>query len=126
MAPSPSNRRCCTPSAKGRAGKAERRTDESWNRPARSSSISLAVDQRKEFVPGLLIVPEGSQHRTGYGRRVLFFHAAHHHAEMPRFDDHADSTRLNRLLNCVRDLVRQPLLNLKAAGEHIYQTRNFA
>ena len=51
---------------------------------------------------------------------------AHHHAQMPRFDHHAHSLRFDHLLNRLRDLRGQPLLNLQAPREEFDQPRNLA
>ena len=45
---------------------------------------------------------------------MLFLDTAHHHAQMPRFDDHADALRFNRVLDRFRNLRGQSLLNLQA------------
>src|SRR5712664_2637535 len=55
-----------------------------------SPSVS---DQRQEFVACLLVMPEGAQHGAGDRLAVLFFDAAHLHAQVARFDDHAHALR---------------------------------
>src|SRR5947208_15665106 len=57
---------------------------------------------------------------------MLLFYPAHHHAEMARFNDHADALRFYRFLNRLSKLRGQPLLDLQAAGEDFDQTRNLA
>src|SRR5579863_2564929 len=77
--------------------------------------LDLATaDQRQELVPGLLVLAKDAQHRARRCHRVLLLDAPHHHAEMPRFDDDADALRAQPLLDGVRDLAGQPLLNLQA------------
>ena len=65
------------------------------------------VNQGQEFVPGFLACPEPAQHGAGDRPGMLFFHAAHHHAEMPGFANHADSHRVDGVLNGLRHLLRQ-------------------
>ena len=57
--------------------------------------------------------------REGRGRscRPLLFDAAHLHAHVARFDDHRHTHRVERLLDAVANLHRQPLLYLKPPGE---------
>src|SRR5271165_3260103 len=57
---------------------------------------------------------------------MLLFDAAHHHAEVARFNDYAHAQRLNRLLNRLGDLHRQTLLHLKPARKDFYQPRHLA
>src|SRR5271165_4244022 len=57
---------------------------------------------------------------------MLLFDAAHHHAEVARFNDYAHAQRLNRLLNRLGDLHRQALLHLKPASEYFHQSRHLA
>ena len=44
---------------------------------------------------------------------MLLLHAPHHHAEVAGFDHHSHALRLDCLLNGLRDLRGQPLLNLE-------------
>src|SRR5947208_16472396 len=57
---------------------------------------------------------------------MLLFYSAHHHAEMARFNDHANSLWLDGFLNGLGNLRGQPLLDLQAAGEDFDQARNLA
>src|SRR5487761_94683 len=45
---------------------------------------------------------------------------------MPCLDDHADALWADASLNGLRDLVRQPLLNLQPPRVHVHQPRHFA
>jgi hypothetical protein len=73
-----------------------------------------------------LILFEYSVHGTGHSYRILFFHAAHDHTEVLRFDDDGNSAGVNFLIDRFRDLRGQPFLNLQTSGEHVNQPRNFA
>jgi len=57
---------------------------------------------------------------------VLFFYAAHHHAEVAGFDDYADALGFDYFLDGLGDLGGEALLNLQAAGEEFDQARDFA
>ena len=51
----------------------------------------------------------------GYRGRMLLFDAAHHHAEVARFNHHTHTLWRDGLLNRVGNLLRQPFLHLQAA-----------
>src|SRR5580704_17485294 len=70
------------------------------------------IDQREEFVAGLLVFAEVAQHGARGRGGVLFFDAAHYHAEMAGFDDDADAGRVEFLLDGGCDLAGEALLNL--------------
>src|SRR5262249_5911030 len=89
-------------------------------------SIRSLPNQRQELLASLFLIAEAAKHRRGHGGRMLFFHAAHHHAKMPCLDDYADSLRLDNLLDSLGNLRREALLNLQAAGKDFNQARNFA
>ena len=82
--------------------------------------------QRQEFCPGFLFVAEAAQHGRGHGGRVLLLYATHHHAEVPRFDDHAHALGLNHLLDRFGNLGSQPFLNLQPPRKKFDQAWNFA
>src|SRR5690606_1223042 len=57
-------------------------------RPGSSRSMSVApADQLQEFLAGIERLAEAAQHHRGHHRGILFLHAAHHHAHVPRLDD---------------------------------------
>src|SRR4029077_9758351 len=85
-----------------------------------------SMDEGEEFVARLLALAECAQHGASHRGRVLLFHATHHHTKMPRLDDHAHAFRAQVLLDGLRDLARQPLLNLQPPRVHIHQSRNLA
>src|SRR5271157_4426916 len=57
---------------------------------------------------------------------MLLLDAAHHHAEVSRFDHHAHAQRLDRFLNGLGNLHCEPLLHLQAARKYFHQPRNLA
>lgn len=78
----------------------------------------------QEFVASLFVVAEGAEHGAGYGLAVLLFDAAHLHAEVAGFDDHAYALGSDFFLDGLRDLTGETLLDLQAAGEHVDQSRD--
>ena len=50
---------------------------------------------------------------------MLFLDATHHHAQMPGLDDNADALWLDGVLDRLRNLRGQALLDLQAAREGI-------
>src|ERR1700730_3061957 len=82
-------------------------------------------NQREKLFARLHVFAERAEHGAGYGLRVLLFHAAHHHAQVPRFDHDAYTQRRNILLDGARNLVGQTFLDLQPPREHIHQPRNF-
>src|SRR5713226_6546850 len=84
------------------------------------------ADQRQKFVARLLIVTERTEHGAGDSLAMLFFHAAHLHAEMASFDNHADALRSDFFLDGLRDLAGHALLNLQAARKHVYHAGDLA
>src|SRR5216683_2394514 len=57
---------------------------------------------------------------------MLFLDATHHHAQMPGLDDHAYALWLDGVLDRLRNLRGQPLLDLQAARERFDEARYFA
>ncbi len=47
--------------------------------------------ESQELGSGLIAIAEDPEHGAGDGLGVLFFDAAHHHAEVPGLNDHADA-----------------------------------
>src|ERR1051326_4137505 len=88
--------------------------------------VLTLVYEIQEFVPGVLIVFKGADHRTGDRYRILFLDAPHNHAQVLRFNHDGDAARVNLLIDRVRNLRRQSLLNLKPPGIHIHQPRDLA
>src|SRR5205823_12277476 len=75
---------------------------------AKSAAVHAMVDQRQELVARLLAIPECAQHGAGDRAGVLLLDAPHHHAQVPRLADHADTLRLDRVLDRLGDLLGQP------------------
>src|SRR6185369_13036983 len=51
------------------------------------NSVRSIANQREEFGPCLLFLAEAAQHGRSYRGRVLLFDTAHHHAEVPGFNN---------------------------------------
>src|SRR5882724_12178458 len=83
-------------------------------------------NERQKFFARLLVVAERAEHRAGDGLAVLLLHAAHLHAKMARFDNHADALRRDFLFDRLRNLAGHTLLNLQPPSENIHQPRDFA
>src|SRR5258708_39731341 len=93
------------------------------------SALPLALrgaDEREELIARLLVVTKRAEHGASNGLPVLLFNAAHLHAEMAGFDDHANSLRSDFFLDGMRDLAGQALLNLQASREGVHQTGDLA
>lgn len=71
-------------------------------------------------------MPKTSQHRAGNCLPMLFFHAAHLHAQMARLDDNSNTVWADFFLNGVRNLAGHTLLNLQAPRKNVHEARNFA
>src|SRR6266550_2354496 len=84
------------------------------------------LQQLQELHPRARVVAERAEHRAGDRERVLLLHAAHRHAEVRPLADDGDAERIDLLADRLGDLVRHPLLDLQAAGEHVDQPRNLA
>jgi len=91
-----------------------------------SSGPAALVNQVEELHSRFDGTAEVAKHRTGCRAGILFFHAPHQHAHMLRFDNHSDSKRLDRLINGLGNLRRQPFLHLEPAAEHLDKTHDFA
>src|SRR5216683_8217553 len=84
------------------------------------------VHQREEFVPGLFVLSERAQHRARNGAGVLFLNTAHHHTEVTGLADNTHAFWNDRLLNRLRNLLRETLLNLQPPGEGVHDPWNLA
>src|SRR5260370_21899191 len=127
--PSDKNARSCAPK-NGAQDDKMKRTARNKKHSSRENGLkpvaALLPDQRQKFLAGLLLITKGAQHGRSYRRRVLFFHSAHHHAKMPRLDHNPNALWLDRALDALGDLRRQPLLHLQAPCEGINQAVNLA
>src|SRR5258708_23243849 len=52
---------------------------------------------------------------------MLLLHAAHHHTQVTSFANHANANRIDGVLNSLRHVLREPLLDLEAPREDIHQ-----
>src|SRR6266404_6255874 len=84
------------------------------------------ANEREKLVARLLVVAKSTEHGAGDGLAVLFFHAAHLHAQVASFDDYADALRSDFFLDRFRDLAGHAFLNLQPPREHVDQSRDFA
>src|SRR5229473_4150486 len=87
---------------------------------------TLPAHEREKFVARLLIVTESAEHGAGHRRAMLLLHTAHLHAEVAGFDNHADALGSDFLLDGLRDLAGQALLNLQPAREHVHDAGDLA
>jgi hypothetical protein len=65
-------------------------------------------------------------HATRGRKTSLLLDSAHHHAQMPGFNNDANPLRLERFVYGIRNLYRQSFLNLKPAGENVHNAGQFA
>src|SRR5260370_33990128 len=87
--------------------------------------VSRSLYQREEFVARGLVFAEAAEHRAGDGAGVLFFDAAHHHAEMLSLAQHTDAARGNSVGDGGSDLLGQTFLYLQPAGVHMHHAGEF-
>ena len=87
---------------------------------------SPAVQQVEELHAGAGILPKRAEHRTRGRGRVLLLDPSHDHAEMGRLEHDAYAQRVELLLNDRGNLVREPLLHLQPAAEHVDDARDLA
>src|SRR5260221_2186562 len=97
-----------------------------WSEIDLKTSAIPRTNERQKFFARLLVVAERAEHRTRYGLAVLLFHAAHLHAKMARFDNHADALRRDFFFDRLRNLAGHALLNLQPPREHVHEPRDFA
>ena len=69
---------------------------------------------------------DGAEHGGGDHAGVLFFYAAHHHAQVAGFDDDADAGGFQGVHEGAGDLVGEAFLHLQAAGEEVGEAGQFA
>src|SRR5260370_32057085 len=86
--------------------------------------VSRSLYQREEFVARGLVFAEAAEHRAGDGAGVLFFDAAHHHAEMLSLAQHTDAARGNGVGDGGSERLGHAFLYLQPGPGHIYHTRD--
>ncbi len=74
-------------------------------------------DEGHELLARAVVGEEDAREGRRGGGRLLLLDAAHAHAHVAGFDDHGHAHGLERFLDAVADLHRQPLLHLQAPGE---------
>src|SRR6266853_5880404 len=89
------------------------------------SSVALP-DVRQKLRPCALVAAKNPQHARGQGLGSLLPDPAHLEAEVTALDDDTNSARVDRSVDCLRNLARHPLLHLKAAGVSIHQPGQLA
>src|SRR5712692_9221615 len=90
----------------------------------RSLDAPTAVHQSQEFVARLRVLEQCAAQGARYGLRVLLLDPAHHHAEVGRFDHHADAAGVEHLHERIGHLVGEALLYLQPAREHLDHARD--
>jgi hypothetical protein len=80
----------------------------------------------QELGSGLRLTTEGAQHGAADRDGVLFFDPPHHHAKMPRFDDHAYSMSIELQFQGFSDLDSESLLDLQPARKDVHDAWNLA
>src|SRR5205823_136268 len=86
-----------------------------------ATTVLRAVDELQGFVAGGHAVAELPLHRRSDGDGAGLAHAAHRHAEVLGLDDDEHTPRLQRLLDLLGDLGREPLLDLGPPREGVDQ-----
>src|SRR5687767_4156247 len=88
--------------------------------------LAFVLDQLEKLHPGPRIVTKGAEHRAGHGKRVLFLHAAHRHAQMGALTNDRHAQWIDFLENLLGNLIRHPLLDLQTSRKHVDQPWNLA
>ena len=86
----------------------------------------LPSNEPQELLPCPGIAAEGAANKARDGGGVLLLDAAHHHAEVIRFDDDAYSLGFQYVLQRVADLLAEAFLGLEPASEHVHDPCDFA
>lgn len=81
-----------------------------------------AVEKRQKLLAGFGTGSHAAKHTACCGCAGGLLDTAHHHAEMRRLHDHADTSGIQHLLDGQGDLFRETFLYLQAAGKHFGQT----
>src|SRR5438445_5407241 len=90
------------------------------------SPVGALANEGQEFAARFVFLAEATQHGRRHSRGVLLLDTAHHHAEVARLNDHADTLGLDDFLDSLCDLGGEALLDLQAAREEFDQPWNFA
>jgi hypothetical protein len=104
--------------------------ERSWGTFSTSCLIGVgdaaSADQLQKLLPRLRLTAEGAQHRAADRDGVLLFDPPHHHAKMPRFDDHAHSMSIELRFQGFSDLDSESLLDLQPARKDVHDAWNLA
>ena len=87
---------------------------------------SVHSHKLQKFTACRHIISETAEHGRGHHFAVLFFDAAHHHAEMLRFDNNTDTFGVDWLHEGFCNLAGKALLHLQSTGEAVDETGEFA
>ena len=79
-------------------------------------SVGFVVHQGQEFVAGVFAGAESAQHGAGHGAGVLFFDAAHHHAEVTGFADYSHRSGLYWAMSPLDQLVARHIRRAVGQG----------
>src|SRR5579864_9375670 len=90
------------------------------------SPVGALANEGQEFAARFVFLAEATQHGRRHSRGVLLLDTAHHHAEVARLNDHADTLGLDDFLDSLCDLGGEALLDLQATREEFDQAWNFA
>src|SRR6185436_7299248 len=82
-----------------------------------SGAITGSADHRQEFGPRARVGAKVTEQLARDHRHAVLAHAARRHALVGSFDHDAHTSRLQHVLNAVRDLRGQRFLHLQPAGE---------
>ena len=91
-----------------------------------TSASRGVAHESEELFASLLLAAEDAQHATGDCLGMLFFYAAHHHAQVPGFNDNAHALRTEFLHQRHGYLIGQAFLNLQPSCENVNEARNLA
>src|SRR2546421_8451208 len=101
-----------------------------WAEPPRTSKFAspglLRFNEVQKFRPRARVAPEGAEHGGRDHPAARRLDPAHLQAEMPGFDDHADASGGNRLVQRLGDLVGELLLDLQPVREGFDKPRDLA
>ena len=85
----------------------------------------MMLDEIEEFGAGAGVVAECAEHGGGEGVGILFFDAAHGHAEVLGFDDNGDAEGFDEFVDHLGDFGGHAFLHLKTTGEDFDQPGKF-
>lgn len=86
----------------------------------------MLSDETEEFGPAFRALSESTEHTAGNKRGILFFDAAHHHAQVLGLDHDRHAHGLERIFESGGDLGGQALLDLQSPGEQVHDSRDLA